>query len=81
MPTLPDHKELKSPDLRRIASYEPYVLDLGNGKAQAAYRVIRTVRKRRGFGTIVHTLTTFVRDKKSANKHLAHWVRMKTERR
>lgn len=81
MPTLPDRRELKSPDNRRIASYEPHTLDNGSGKPVAAYRVIRTVRTRRGFGTIIHTLTTFVRDKKAAQRHIAQWVRLKTERR
>ena len=78
MSTLPDKKELHSKDRRRTASYEPYIMDLANGKPTPAYRVIRTVRRRRGFGTVLNTITTFVRDKKTANRHLAHWVRMTT---
>lgn len=81
MPTLPNRKELTSADSRRIASYEPHTMDVGNGTPRAVYRVIRTVRTRRGFGTIIHTLTTFVRDKKAAQRHIAQWVRLKTERR
>lgn len=57
------------------------MMDVGGERYQPAYRVIRTVRTRRGFGTIVHTLTTFVRSKKQAQRHIAQWVRIKTERR
>lgn len=81
MGTLTDRRELRSVDNRRIASYEPHTMDSGDGRATPAYRVIRTVRTRRGFGTIIHTLTTFVRNKKQANALIARWVRMKTESR
>lgn len=80
MATLPSKRELKSANNRRIASFEPHTMDLA-GKPFAAYRVIRSVRTRKGFGTIVHTLTTFVRSRKQAQKHIAQWVKITTEGR
>lgn len=81
MATLPARRELKSPDFRRIASYEPHTMDRGNGTPTFAYRVVRSVRTRRGFGTIIHTLTTFVKNKKKAHALASRWVRVKTEDR
>lgn len=80
MPALPTTKELKSKDNRRIATYSPTVVDVAGAQVEA-YRLIRTVRRRRGFGTIIHTLTTFVRSKKAAHKSAAHWVKLTTKDR
>lgn len=79
MGTIPHKRELTSKDRRRIASFEPHTMDTGNGKPVPAYRIIRTVRTRRGFGTIIHTLTTFVKNKKRANRLAAQWVKLPTE--
>lgn len=81
MPALPNTREFKSADGRRIAVYEPHVMDLGRGKPVAAYRVIRTVRARRGFGTIIHSLTTFTSSKKKAHAMAVRWSKMTTEDR
>lgn len=81
MGTLQNKREFTSPDRRRIASYEPHTMDLGNGTPVPAYRVVRSVRARRGFGTIIHTLTTFVRNKKQAHKTAYRWSKLTTEDR
>lgn len=71
---------LESPDYRRHANYAPVSPDdaLPPGlrhQTTPIYRLIRTVRARRGFGTIIHTLTTFTRNKKAAHKSAVHWVK------
>ena len=81
MSIIPHRRELKSADFRRIGSFEPHTMDVGNGKPVAAYRVIRTVRRRRGFGTIIHTLTTFVSSRKKAQRLIANWVKLTTKDR
>lgn len=78
MSTLPSKRVFVSPDRRRLGSYEPHVMDTGSGKPTSAYRVVRTVRTRKGFGTIIHTLTTFVHNKKRAHAMAARWVRVNT---
>lgn len=80
MAKLPDKRELHSKDKRRVATYEPHIVESA-GQAVSAYRLIRLVRKRRGFGTVIHTLTTFVRNKKDAQKSAAHWVSITTKDR
>jgi len=70
---LPDKAVFASPDSRRVGQYAP-TLGLG-------YRVIRTVRTRRGLGTIIHTLTTFTANKKRAHRLASTWAKKPVDAR
>lgn len=77
---LADTQTFKSEDNRRVSTYEPAQTHGGavppglQDYPRSIYRVIRTVRTRKGFGTIIHTLTTFVPNKKKAHRMAALWV-------
>lgn len=76
-----DVQTFKSADKRRVACYEPAwypprTVPPGLERYKGSiYRLYRTVRTRRGFGTIVHSITTFVPNKKQAHKSAARWVK------
>lgn len=78
MAALPVRRELVSADNKRRASYEPHTMDLGNGRPTPAHRLIRTIRTRRGFGTVIHSITTFTPNRKHADKLARAWVRPTT---
>lgn len=79
MAQLPETRQLTSKDNRRVAVYKR--MPEGWSGRRTAYRLIRTVRRRRGFGTIIHTITTFAPSKEAAAKSAAHWVRVQTKDR
>ena len=85
---LPAQRDFTSKDKRRYARYEPAGLNdvnLPEGVRGAhrgpIYRLERQVRTRRGFGTIIHTLTTFTATKAKAHKSAALWVKIRTKGR
>jgi hypothetical protein len=84
---LPATREFTSKDNRRHSRYMP-LKDLSPhtppGLEQhkgPLYQVKRTVRTRRGFGTIIHTLTTFTNTRLKAHKLAANWVKIQTRDR
>lgn len=76
---IPDKRSLRSKDGRRVASYGR--APEGWGGRPIAYRLVRTARTRRGFGTIIHTITTFTPTKEKAAQSAAHWVNVTTKDR
>lgn len=81
MSVIPNSRRVMSPDNRRVAEFQPHTMDLGNGTPAPAYRLMRTVRTRRGFGTTIHSITTFVRSKKRAQQLASAWVKARTDER
>jgi hypothetical protein len=87
MAKIADRLTFKSTDARRVATYEPAGTPPGTVPPglehyrKPIYRLLRTVRTRRGFGTIIHTLTTFTTNKAQAHKSAAHWVKIRTKER
>lgn len=73
MSKLPDTRTLSSKDKRRAAVYKR--IPEGWAGRRPAYRLVRTYRGRRGFGTIVHAITTFTPRKDVAAQMAARWVR------
>lgn len=75
---IPTEFTIRSKDQRRIASYRPVDKTMGVPPGlenkPVLYRLVRTVRTRRGFGTIIHTLTTFKSNKKAVHGSAVHWV-------
>lgn len=84
---LPAFLDFHSKDKRRSASYrlaEDHT-DLPDGVRRLhkgpIYRLERRVRTRRGFNTIIHTLTTFTSTKLKAHTMAANWVKIATKDR
>lgn len=86
---LPTARTFRSKDTKRNAAYFPLVDVEGDDTVPPAvkahrgpvYIVTRTVRTRRGFGTIIHTLTTFVNTKQKAHKMAVVWTSVQTRDR
>jgi len=74
---LPESADYVSPDNRLVARYAPVPKGwrpAGLQKRPIVYRVMRTMRTRRGFGTIIHTLTTFTPNRKAAAGLVRRWM-------
>ena len=84
---LPQSFDITSKDKRRSASYTLAIDDVAVPEGVRGthrgpiYRLERQVRTRRGFGTIIHTLTTFTSQKAKAHKMAVQWTKIKTRTR
>lgn len=79
MAQIPDTRTLTSKDGKRMAVYKR--VPEGWAGRRTAYRLIRTQKSRRGFGIIIHTITTFAPSKQQAACSAAHWVRVRVKDR
>lgn len=84
---LPPRQAFASKDTRRVAMYYPLGDFAGETpeKVKAhtgpVYVLDRTVRTRRGFGTILHSLVTFTTRKSVAHTMASNWVKVQTKDR